>query len=71
MPSYIVTCKDDASDDQIKAAKQHAIDQGGKITHEYTLIKGFAVSFDKDVMTTLESNEHVKAVEVDGEVKAF
>lgn len=31
----------------------------------------YRVSFDKDVMTTLESNEHVKAVEVDGEVKAF
>ncbi|KID80629.1 pyruvate dehydrogenase kinase, partial [Metarhizium brunneum ARSEF 3297] len=42
MPGYIVTCKDDATEDQIKAAKQHALDQGGKITHEYTLIKGFA-----------------------------
>jgi hypothetical protein len=24
------------------SAKQHALDQGGKITHEYSLIKGFA-----------------------------
>ncbi|OAA44408.1 pyruvate dehydrogenase kinase [Metarhizium rileyi] len=71
MPSYIVTCKDDASDDQVKEAKKHAIDQGGKITHEYTLIKGFAVSFDKDAITTLESSEHVKAVEEDGKVEAF
>lgn len=81
-------------------AKQHAIDQGGKIGHEYTLIKGFSyvlspqtlhtchgwpaqmknnseltrepytrVSFDQDSVQTLESHEHVKAVEHDGEMK--
>ncbi|KAJ4013925.1 hypothetical protein NW766_006166 [Fusarium irregulare] len=93
MPSYIVkttsnvTCKDDASDDQVKAyvldytrlediqiltvkrAKQHAIDQGGKIGHEYSLIKGFSVEFPHDSVQTLESHEHVKAVEADGEMK--
>ncbi|KAM0219348.1 hypothetical protein ACHAQD_006565 [Fusarium lateritium] len=69
MPSYIVTCKDDATDDQVQAAKQHAKDQGGKITHEYSLIKGFAVQFDDDAVNTLESHEHVKAVEHDGEMK--
>jgi hypothetical protein len=26
----------------VDSAKQHAIDQGGKITQEYSLIKGFA-----------------------------
>lgn len=26
-------------------AKQHAKDQGGEITHEYSLIKGFAYVF--------------------------
>ncbi|SPJ71387.1 related to proteinase inhibitor PBI2 [Fusarium torulosum] len=69
MPSYIITCKDDASDEQVQAAKQHAIDQGGKITHEYSLIKGFACQFDNDAVNTLESHEHVKAVEPDGEMK--
>ncbi|KAF7555429.1 hypothetical protein G7046_g6553 [Stylonectria norvegica] len=69
MPGYIVTCKDDATDDQVKAAKQHAIDQGGKIGHEYSLIKGFSVTFDKDAVNTLESQEHVKAVELDSEMK--
>ncbi|KAG9497835.1 hypothetical protein J7337_010706 [Fusarium musae] len=80
MPSYIVTCKDDASDDQVKSyvparknildsAKQHAIDQGGKITHEYSLIKGFAVQYDDDKIQTLENHEHVKTVEPDGEMK--
>ncbi|KAF4975952.1 hypothetical protein FZEAL_7332 [Fusarium zealandicum] len=68
MPAYIVTCKDDASDDQVKAAKKHATDQGGKITQEYSIIKGFAVEFDDDAVQTLESHEHVQAVEKDGTV---
>ncbi|GJN67178.1 peptidase inhibitor i9 domain-containing protein [Purpureocillium lilacinum] len=68
MPSYIVTCKDDATPEQVEAAKQHAKDQGGTIGHEYSLIKGFSVSFPNDAVTTLESNEHVKAVEQDGQM---
>ncbi|KAJ5775413.1 uncharacterized protein N7511_000424 [Penicillium nucicola] len=69
MPSYIVTCKKDASDAEVQDAKQHAIDQGGKIGHEYSLIKGFAVSFDDDAVNTLESHPHVENVEADSEVK--
>ncbi|KAI2469968.1 hypothetical protein F4781DRAFT_392434 [Annulohypoxylon bovei var. microspora] len=69
MPSYIVTCKPNASPEQVAAAKKHAQDQGGKIGHEYNLIKGFSVSFPNDAVTTLESNEHVQAVELDQEVK--
>ncbi|KAM5348469.1 hypothetical protein ACJ41O_008293 [Fusarium nematophilum] len=69
MPSYIVTCKDDASPEQVEAAKQHAKDQGGKITHEYNIIKGFAVEFPEDAVTTLESHEHVKTVEADQVMK--
>ncbi|KAK8090757.1 hypothetical protein PG994_000262 [Apiospora phragmitis] len=42
MPTYIVTCKPDASAEHIAAAKKHAEDQGGKIGHEYNLIKGFS-----------------------------
>ncbi|KAG5951714.1 hypothetical protein E4U53_002446 [Claviceps sorghi] len=68
MTSYIVTFKDDATEDQIQAAKKQAIDQGGKITQEYSLIKGFAVELKDDAITTLEANEHVKAVEKDGPV---
>ncbi|KAG5986417.1 hypothetical protein E4U54_005443, partial [Claviceps lovelessii] len=63
-----VTLKDDATEDQIKAAKESAIKQGGKITQEYTLIKGFAVELKDDTITTLEANENVKAVEKDGKV---
>ncbi|KAH7133491.1 hypothetical protein EDB81DRAFT_804134 [Dactylonectria macrodidyma] len=65
MPTYIVSCKDDATPEQIQSAKDHAVEQGGKIEHEYSLIKGFSVSFPQDSITTLESHEHVKAVEAD------
>ncbi|KAL7627391.1 hypothetical protein AAE478_001584 [Parahypoxylon ruwenzoriense] len=69
MPTYIVTCNPDATPEQVAAAKKYAEDQGGKITHEYNLIKGFAVTFPNDSITTLESHEHVKAVELDQEVR--
>ncbi|RDA95164.1 hypothetical protein CP533_1922, partial [Ophiocordyceps camponoti-saundersi (nom. inval.)] len=68
MPSYIVTLKDDATPEQVSEAKQHVRDQGGKIEHEYTLFKGFSVSFPKDAVTTLEAGPYVKAVEADGVV---
>ncbi|RYP90870.1 hypothetical protein DL770_003008 [Monosporascus sp. CRB-9-2] len=69
MPTYIVTCKSDATPEQVAAAKKHAEDQGGTIRHEYNLIKGFSVEFPKDSVATLESNEHVKTVEQDQEMR--
>ncbi|KAI1272585.1 branched-chain alpha-ketoacid dehydrogenase [Xylaria sp. FL0933] len=68
MPTtYIVTCKEDASPEQVAEAKKHATDQGGKITHEYNLIKGFAVEIPDDTVNTLESHPHIKGVEKDQE----
>ncbi|KAM4064727.1 peptidase inhibitor i9 domain-containing protein [Hirsutella rhossiliensis] len=68
MPSYIVKLKDDATPEQVQAAKQHAKDQGGTIGHEYTLIKGFSVSFPEGSVQSLEKNEHVETVELDQEM---
>ncbi|KAH8681033.1 peptidase inhibitor I9 [Xylariales sp. PMI_506] len=65
MPTYIVTCKTDATPEQVEAAKKHATDQGGKIVHDYKLTKGFSVEYPEDAVQTLESHEHVKAVEKD------
>ncbi|KAL2189449.1 protease propeptide/inhibitor [Thermothelomyces heterothallicus CBS 203.75] len=67
--SYIVTCKKDATAEQVEAAKQHARDQGGQIGHEYSLIKGFQVLFPEDTIHTLENHEHVEAVERDQVVR--
>ncbi|KAM0358478.1 hypothetical protein HYE67_009787 [Fusarium culmorum] len=69
MPAYIITCKEDATDEQVQSAKQHAKDQGGEITHEYSLIKGFAVKFPEDSVSTLERHPHIHTVEHDGEMK--
>ncbi|KAL1843361.1 hypothetical protein VTJ49DRAFT_1948 [Mycothermus thermophilus] len=69
MPSYIVTLKNDATDEQIAEAKQRAKDQGGQIGHEYTLIKGFQVILPEGTVSTLESIEHVEAVELDQEAQ--
>ncbi|KAK4247955.1 hypothetical protein C7999DRAFT_31636 [Corynascus novoguineensis] len=89
MPSYIVTCKKDATPEQVDQAKQYARDQGGQIGYEYTLIKGFQygpheplgtgfeiadakayrVTFPEDSVHTLDSHEHVEAVEKDQEVR--
>ncbi|TLD31521.1 hypothetical protein PspLS_02691 [Pyricularia sp. CBS 133598] len=69
MPTYIVTCKEDATPEQIAQAKKHAEEQGGKIGHSLDIIKGFSVEFPEDSVSTLESHEHVKAVEKDQEVR--
>ncbi|RYP65516.1 hypothetical protein DL771_008273 [Monosporascus sp. 5C6A] len=74
MPTFIVTCKSEATAEQVAAAKKHAEEQGGKIRHEYNLIKGFSVEFPEDAVstqavTTLKSHEHVKDVEKDQEMK--
>lgn len=36
-----VTLKEGASKEELDKAKQHAVDNGGEIKHEFTLIKGF------------------------------
>ncbi|MCJ1292936.1 hypothetical protein MMC34_004489 [Xylographa carneopallida] len=65
---YNVTLKDDAPPEELAKAKETAKSQGGEITHEFSLIKGFTVNYPDDKMSTLESNEHIH-VEQDGEVK--
>ncbi|KLU82013.1 hypothetical protein MAPG_01092 [Magnaporthiopsis poae ATCC 64411] len=69
MPTYIVTCDENATADQVAAAKKHAVEQGGEIVHDLDIIKGFSVKFPDDAVTTLKASEHVKAVELDGEVR--
>ncbi|RFU78391.1 peptidase inhibitor i9 [Trichoderma arundinaceum] len=68
MPSYIVTLKEDASDADLAAAKKKATDAGATITHEYTLIKGFAVEYPEGTVTTLDSDPNVQSVEADHKV---
>ncbi|KAK4159188.1 peptidase inhibitor I9 [Cladorrhinum sp. PSN259] len=69
MPSFIVTLKDNASDEDLAQAKQKIKDQGGDITHEYSLIKGFAYTVPEGTVQTLDSEPYVEAVEQDQEVR--
>ncbi|KXL42412.1 MAG: hypothetical protein FE78DRAFT_191752, partial [Acidomyces sp. 'richmondensis'] len=44
-------------------AKKQVIDQGGKIVHEFKLVKGFTSEFPEDKLHTLQSNEHLNVEE--------
>ncbi|KAF2198107.1 hypothetical protein GQ43DRAFT_474844 [Delitschia confertaspora ATCC 74209] len=63
-----VTLKDGANPTELENAKKAVTDKGGKITNEFTLIKGFTAEFPEDSVQALESNEHI-TVEADSEVK--
>lgn len=69
MSKYIVTLKQDASDQDVAGIKQSIIESGGKITTEYELIKGFVAELPvtHDVQS-LAANAHVLNVEPDQEV---
>ncbi|KAK4100889.1 hypothetical protein N658DRAFT_86661 [Parathielavia hyrcaniae] len=70
MPSYIVTCKQDATPEDVEASvKTQVREQGGKIGHEYSLIKGFQAIYPEGSLHALETHEHVEAVEEDQEVR--
>ncbi|KEQ95138.1 hypothetical protein AUEXF2481DRAFT_5379 [Aureobasidium subglaciale EXF-2481] len=68
MPSINVSLKDGADASQLDSAKKQVTEQGGKITTEFKLIKGFTAEFPEDKVHTLSSNEHIN-VENDGEVR--
>ncbi|KAK4112080.1 protease propeptide/inhibitor [Canariomyces notabilis] len=69
MPSYIVTLKDEATDEQVQKLKDEVKSQGGEIKHEYSLIKAFSVSYPEGTVQALGSHELVKEVEQDQEVR--
>ncbi|KAJ9223564.1 hypothetical protein DTO271D3_5894 [Paecilomyces variotii] len=68
MPLYNVTLKKDSSPEELQKAKDQAVQDGGIIKHEYSLIKGFTVEYPEDHVKILQTNDHVH-VEQDGEVR--
>jgi len=68
MPTLNVTLKQDAKPEELENAKKTAKSQGGEITNEFKLIKGFTVKYPDDKVGTLETNEHIH-VEPDQEVR--
>ncbi|KAF2870701.1 hypothetical protein BDV95DRAFT_574375 [Massariosphaeria phaeospora] len=68
MPAVNVTLKSGVSASELDNAKKQVTDQGGKITNEFTLIKGFTAEFPEDKVHSLATNDHI-TVEADSEVK--
>ncbi|KAG7666047.1 uncharacterized protein J8A68_000477 [[Candida] subhashii] len=66
---YIITLKEDASDEAVSGIKKWVSEIGGEITSEYELIKGFAVKLPvgSDAQA-LEAHTAVHSVEEDQEV---
>ncbi|CAN8103500.1 unnamed protein product [Discula destructiva] len=52
--SFLMSFSKDASDSSMNEAKQKIIDAKGTITHEYTLLKGFAATAGEKVYESLQ-----------------
>ncbi|KAJ5278867.1 hypothetical protein N7478_004239 [Penicillium angulare] len=68
MPSFIVKCHEGVSDDQIQTLKKQIEEQGGNITQDFSIIKGFGVEFPEDRVSMFANHEHIEFIEADGEV---
>ncbi|KAK4101381.1 hypothetical protein N658DRAFT_425529 [Parathielavia hyrcaniae] len=70
--SVLVTYRPETPDSVITRAKKAVVEAGGIITHEYTLIKGFAATVGETVLETVsawgEDSGYLIAVEEDQEV---
>ena len=61
--TVIITLAEGADAKELADAKKQILAQGGKITHEYTLIKGFAAELPDSLLTTLVSNTSINVEE--------
>ncbi|KAF2639482.1 hypothetical protein P280DRAFT_518898 [Massarina eburnea CBS 473.64] len=68
MPAINVTLKSGASKEELEKAKSQVQEQGGKVTHEFSLINGFTAEFPEDSVHSLATNDHI-TVENDGVMK--
>ncbi|KID88776.1 M protein repeat protein, partial [Metarhizium majus ARSEF 297] len=54
MPAIVYFSEDSTPDSVIEKAKKTLIEAGGKITHTYTIIKGFAVIAPEKALQALQ-----------------
>ena len=70
--SYIVTLKEGVSRSAHVSSVQRVIDSiTSKITHEYSIINGYAGKFSADELNELRSNSDVASIEEDAIFRAF
>ncbi|KAL2170917.1 hypothetical protein VTG60DRAFT_4321 [Thermothelomyces hinnuleus] len=68
--SVLVTYPPETPDSVVEQAKKAVVDAGGVITHEYTLIKGFAAKVGEKVIDSVsaQGKQYQVLVEEDQEV---
>ncbi|KAK4040471.1 hypothetical protein C8A01DRAFT_46190 [Parachaetomium inaequale] len=68
--SVLITYPPETPDSVVSQAKKAVVDAGGVITHEYTLIKGFAAKVGEKVLGSVSAwgKEYQVLVEEDQEV---
>lgn len=74
--SYIVTFKDDTTEEEIERHIEQLEQDGGVVTQRYTIIKGYAARIPPAFLDTLQNSLQdgdgvVEAIELDGTVTAF
>ncbi|KAL2265349.1 hypothetical protein VTJ83DRAFT_6449 [Remersonia thermophila] len=71
--SVLITYPPETPASVINQAKKAVIDAGGIITHEYTLIRGFAAKVGEKVLQTVSAwgKEYQVLIEMDEEVHAM
>jgi len=63
--TFLITAKPDATDSDLRKLKEDVISKGGKITQEYTLIKGFSCELSEDVYIAYIRGDIVGTIERD------
>jgi len=63
-----VVFKDNATPEQIKKYTQEINENGGKVTQEYGILKGFAAHIPESFLCNLQGDDLIKYIEPDGVV---
>ncbi|KAJ8514458.1 hypothetical protein ONZ45_g8003 [Pleurotus djamor] len=63
---YIVLFKPHVSIEEIKQYAEEIKRSGGRITHTYDIIKGFAAEIPEPHLASLQSLQSVDSIELDG-----
>jgi len=67
-PSFIVVFRDGVTQEQIKEYINEVNENGGKVTHEYEALNGFAANLPESFLHNFKSNDLIKYVEPNGVV---
>ncbi|KAL1955618.1 hypothetical protein VTO42DRAFT_8351 [Malbranchea cinnamomea] len=65
LKSVVITYPKETPDSVVQKAKQAILDAGGKITHEYNLIKGFAADVPEEAVNSISALDATYAPNVE------